>query len=240
MSHSQAIMGLMTSRSVLPAIAFDIYGTIVDPSDMVNNLAKSFGSQAKQAAQLWRDKQIEFTFRRALMRKYVDFDKCTAQALTYVCEQMSVSIKNDEKSALLDAYLQLPAFPDVKPAFDALRRSGYRLLALSNGTESSLRAVLQNSDLLRYFEAVLSVDHIHTFKPDPAVYEYLVQSVKRPKEEVWLVSSNPWDVIGAKACGLKTAWAHRDSARIFDPWEFSPDIVVSNLEILKDEISKVH
>jgi 2-haloacid dehalogenase len=77
------------------------------------------------------------------------------------------------------------------------------------------------------------VDAIRTFKPDPAVYEYLAAESHAPKEMVWLISSNPFDVIGAKACGLRTAWVQRDAKRIFDPWEFKSDAVIHNLAELK-------
>lgn len=220
----------------LPVIAFDIYGTVIDPEGMIEHLKKAFGERAKEAAQLWREKQIEFTFRRALMRKYVNFDVCTAQALTYVGTRLGVALDDDEKRVLLKLYLRLPAFPDVKNAIGSLREAGYTLVALTNGTEESVRALLRNAGLIQYFETIISVDTIETFKPNPAVYEHLVRSVDRPKESVWLVSSNAWDVIGAKAYGLKTAWLRRDPSRIFDPWEFSPDLIVNNLEKLRAEL----
>jgi 2-haloacid dehalogenase len=183
---------------------------------------------------LWREKQIEFSFRRGLMRKYVNFDVCTQQALIYVSQQMNVRLNRDEKRALLAAYLRLPAFPGVKNALRALKQGGNTLVALTNGTERSVRAVLGHADVVRFFEAVISVDKIKTFKPDPAVYERLVWSVKRPKKNIWLVSSNPFDVIGARACGLKTVWLQRDAARTFDLREFLPDVTVSSLEKLCD------
>ena len=91
-------------------IAFDVYGTLVDPAGMVVPLAKPFGAQAVAAAQLWREKQLEFTFRRALMRRYVDFDVCTAQALSSVSAQLGVPLAEDSRAVLLAAYLRLPSF----------------------------------------------------------------------------------------------------------------------------------
>jgi 2-haloacid dehalogenase len=217
-------------------IAFDIYGTVIDPEGMAEHLEKAFGAEAKEATQLWREKQIEFSFRRALMRKYVNFDVCTAQALTYVSARLGVPLDDDDKRALLDSYLHLPAFPDVKIALESLRDAGYTLVALTNGTEKSVRALLTHAALIQYFEAIVSADTIQTFKPNPAVYEHLVQSVKRPKETLWLISSNPWDVIGAKSYGLKAAWLQRNPSRIFDPWEFSPDVTVNSLEKLRHEL----
>ena len=213
-------------------MALDVYGTLVDPAGMAVRLGASFGARAQVAAQLWREKQLEYTFRRALMRKYADFDVCTLQALRYVSASLSVTLDEAEEHALLEAYLHLPAFTDVRDGLAMLRRAGYRLVALTNGTLHSARSVLQNAGISEFLEDVLSVEPITTFKPDPAVYALLEKLSAGRAEPAWLVSGNPFDVIGAKAAGLRAAWLRRDPQRIFDPWEFSPDLVVRNLEEL--------
>jgi len=213
-------------------VALDVYGTLVDPAGMAVRLGASFGARAQVAAQLWREKQLEYTFRRALMRKYADFDVCTLQALRYVSASLSVTLDEAEEHALLEAYLHLPAFTDVRDGLAMLRRAGYRLVALTNGTLHSARSVLQNAGISEFLEDVLSVEPIATFKPDPAVYALLEKLSAGRAEPAWLVSGNPFDVIGAKAAGLRAAWLRRDPQRIFDPWEFSPDLVVRNLEEL--------
>ena len=213
-------------------MALDVYGTLVDPAGMALRLGASFGARAQVAAQLWREKQLEYTFRRALMRKYADFDVCTLQALRYVSASLSVTLDEAEEHALLEAYLHLPAFTDVRDGLAMLRRAGYRLVALTNGTLHSARSVLQNAGISDYLEDVLSADPIATFKPDPAVYALLGKLTAGGAEPAWLVSGNPFDVIGAKAAGLRAAWLRRDPQRVFDPWEFSPDVVVGNLEEL--------
>jgi 2-haloacid dehalogenase len=215
-------------------VALDVYGTLVDPGGIALRLGRTFGTRAQSAAQLWREKQLEFTFRRALMRKYVDFDTCTLQALRFVSASLTVTLDEAEERALLDAYLHLPAFADVRDGLTRLQRAGYRLVALTNGTERSARMVLQNAGLSEYLEAILSADRIATFKPDPAVYALL--ETLNGKQRAWLVSGNPFDVIGAKAAGLRVAWLRRDPQRIFDPWEFSPDVVVGNLEELCEKL----
>lgn len=217
-------------------IAFDIYGTVIDLDGLIGHLETIFASRAREAAQLWRDKQIEYSFRRALMRKYADFGVCTAQALTYAGQQLNVRVNEEHKRALLEGYLSLPAYPDVEVAFQALMRSGHNLVALTNGVEESIRTLLRNAGLEHYLEAIVSVDRIKSFKPNPDVYDLLVRSVERPAAMIWLVSANPWDVIGGKAYGLKTVWLKRDPKRAFDPWEFSPDLTVPSLENLCAEI----
>ena len=199
---------------------------------MALRLAAGFGARAAAAAQLWREKQLEYTFRRALMRKYADFDVCTLQALRYVSAALGVSLDEAEEQALLLAYLHLPAFTDVRDGLAMLKRRGYRLVALTNGTLRSARRVLENAGVSEYLEDVLSVEPIATFKPDPAVYALLKKFSAGRAEPAWLVSGNPFDVIGAKAAGLHAAWLRREPQRSFDPWEFSPDLVVANLEEL--------
>jgi 2-haloacid dehalogenase len=188
---------------------------------------------------LWREKQLEYTFRRALMRQYVDFDACTAQALRFVSAQLGAPLEKDDERSLLDSYLHLPAFSDVKSGLDRLRDAGHRLVALTNGVERSVRSLLEHAGIDGYFETVLSADQIATFKPDPAVYALLKRVTDVYPSETWLVSGNPFDVIGAKACGLKVAWLWRDPAKVFDPWGFMPDLVVRSLDELSGALQTV-
>jgi 2-haloacid dehalogenase len=215
-------------------VALDVYGTLVDPAGIALRLEESFGTRAQSAAQLWREKQLEFTFRRALMHRYVDFDTCTLQALRTVSGALGVALDEAEERALLEAYLHLPAFADARDGLTRLKHAGYRLVALTNGTARSARRLLQNAGLSEYLEAIVSAEQIATFKPDPAVYALLEPFNGR--ERSWLVSGNPFDVIGAKAAGLRAAWLRRDPQRLFDPWEFSPDVVVGNLEELCEKL----
>ena len=170
------------------------------------------------------------------MHSYVDFDTCTLEALRYVRASFGVALSEADERALLDAYLHLPAFPDVRSGLAKLQRAGYRLVALTNGTERSVRALLENAALSEYLEAILSVERVRSFKPDPAVYA-LLDTVRGARDAPpWLVSGNPFDVIGAKRCGMKAAWLRRDPQRMFDPWEFSADIVAQDLEELCDSL----
>jgi 2-haloacid dehalogenase len=218
-------------------LAFDVYGTLIDPFHMEEHLRAVFGDKAKEATELWRSKQLEYSFRRALMKKYQNFDVCTAQALRFVCRQFGISIDEEILQSLLEKYPQLPAYPDVPGALADLEARDFRLVACSNGTANSVRALLERAGVLSRFKTVVSVDPLRTFKPDPAVYKHLLARVRAKKDMVWLISSNPFDVIGAKACGLRTVWVQRDSKRVFDPWEFEPDLVVAGLEQLPGKLN---
>jgi 2-haloacid dehalogenase len=211
-------------------IGFDVYGTLVDPLGMQTALASVVGdAHAAAAAQLWRTKQIEYAFRRALMAAYQDFAVCTRDALRFTLAAHGVPVADDVERVLLEHYLRLPAFADVAEGLRALRGLGATMLAFSNGLERDVRTVLSNAGLLDLFDGVVSVDDLRTFKPDPAVYRYLVDRGGAPESETWLVSSNGWDVIGAKAAGLRAAWLDRAGTTLFDPWEFRPDAVIRTL-----------
>lgn len=226
----------MPNKQIHPVLAFDVYGTLIDPFHMEEHLRAAFGEKAKEASELWRSKQIEYSFRRALMRRYRNFDECTAQALGFTSAQLGISLSDEAREKLLSKYQQLPPYPDVASALHKLASQEFEIVACSNGTENAVRRSLDHAGVLMRFSKVVTVDPIRTFKPDPAVYEYLAAELRTPKERVWLISSNPFDVIGAKGCGLRTAWVQRDPKRVFDPWEFEPDLVVHGLAELPGKL----
>jgi 2-haloacid dehalogenase len=211
-------------------IGFDVYGTLVDPLAMREPLAEVVGGAlAGRAATLWRSKQIDNAFRAALMRRYVDFSECTRLALTHTLRVLGVPATQDAQHRLLDLYRSLPAYPDARQGLEELQASGARLIAFSNGTERAIRTVLGNAGLLALFDDVVSVDDLRTYKPNPDVYDYVVQRGGAPRESTWLVSSNDWDVTGAKNAGLRTAWIKRNPAAVFDPFGLEPDLVAADL-----------
>ena len=211
-------------------------GTLIDPFQMEDHLCAAFGEKAREASELWRGKQIEYSFRRGLMKKYAPFDVCTAQALRFVSTQLGIFISEEAHAQLMAKYLELPAYPDVTSTLDELAAQGFAIAACSNGTENAVRKSLDHARILSRFSKIVSVDPLRTFKPDPAVYEYLVAQLHARRDLVWLISSNPFDVIGARACGLRTAWVQRDSKRVFDPWEFEPDLTVHGLAELPGKL----
>jgi 2-haloacid dehalogenase len=227
----------MSIEHRLSVLAFDVYGTLIDPFRMEDHLRGLFGGRAREATELWRSKQLEYSFRRALMKKYENFDVCTERALRFVSRQFDVPLGEETLRNLLEQYLQLPAFPDVPEALEQLEARGFKMVACSNGTEHAVRGLLERAGVMARFSGIISVDPIRTFKPDPAVYEHLAAQVGAKKETVCLVSTNPFDVIGAKACGLRAAWVQRDPKKMFDPWEFEPDLIVHGLEQLSAELN---
>ena len=126
-------------------LGFDVYGTLVDPLGMERQLVALFGDRGKAICALWRQEQLEYSFRRGLMRCYEDFDACTRRALEFAAKAHNVELSKAARKQLLTDYLNLPAFPDVLPALEALKEFGCRLLAFSNGVENSLRTLLGNA-----------------------------------------------------------------------------------------------
>jgi 2-haloacid dehalogenase len=122
------------------AIGFDVYGTLVDPLGMSQHLEAAAGHLAGQMSRVWRDKQIESTFRRALMQKYENFDVCTEQALVFAAKSLKLDLKDEDLAALMEAYRRLPSFSGALPAIRSLRAAGFKLAAFSNGVESSPRS----------------------------------------------------------------------------------------------------
>jgi 2-haloacid dehalogenase len=218
------------------AIGFDVYGTLVDPLGIRAALQPFVGDDADRVAQLWRITQLEYTWRRSLMGLYAPFSACTAQALDFAARSLGHRLRPDATATLLECYRQLPAFPDAAAGLERIRRAGHRTVAFSNGEAAVVRAVLGHAALLPMLEDVVSVDEIQIYKPAPAIYRHLAQRMGTAMADTWLVSSNPFDVIGAKAAGLRTAWVRRNPRAILDPWGGEPDLIVSDLAGLSDRL----
>lgn len=212
-------------------IAFDVYGTLIDTQGVLNLLSTFVENQAQFFSETWRAKQLEYSFRRGLMKQYVNFSVCTKDALNYTCAALKIALSDAQKQQLLDSYLCLPAFDDIQTALPQLA-DHYRLVAFSNGEAQSVNTLLKNAGILEYFSDVVSADEISTFKPNPEIYQHLLNRVDSSAAQSWLVSSNPFDVIGAKSFGMNAAWVKRSESAVFDPWGIEPNVVINRLDSL--------
>ena len=219
-------------------LAFDVYGTLIDTNGVIEALHKIIGDEAGKFYGTWRDKQLEYSFRRGLMQYYENFAICTSQALDYTCALHKVSLTDKQKAELLGIYRILPPFSDVKEGLTLLKTAGFRLYAFSNGKADALEMLLDNAGIRDLFLGVVSVDDIKTFKPSPGTYCHFLRQAKATGNSAWLISSNPFDVIGAISTGMKAAWVQRSPEAIFDPWGIEPTITVNNLLELNDKISQ--
>jgi 2-haloacid dehalogenase len=226
--------GAVTNREVL---AFDLYGTLVDPIAISGELSRVLGeSEGREAAVLWRLKQLEYSFRLTAMGRYEDFAWVTSRALDFALASIGARVPDGEAQRLVGLYDHLQPFPDAVPALRALAGLGYELAVLSNGTPAMIANCLDNSGLAGFFGQRISVDEVRVFKPSPAVYRHAAVRLSRPVGQVRLVTSNAFDSVGASAAGLRTAWVNR-SAAPFDTIGVQPDLTVPALDRLPEVLA---
>lgn len=218
-------------------LAFDVYGTLIDTHGVVAKLGEFVGERATDFSSAWRDKQLEYSFRRGLMQNYENFAVCTRDALDYTCARFGVDFTPAEKQALLDIYRELPAFDDVQDALSDLAGRGCRLYAFSNGSAEAVETLLSAAGIRERFLDVVSCDDIRSFKPNPAVYAHFLRKSQASGSGAWLISGNPFDVIGAISAGMRGAWVRRSADAVFDPWGIEPTVTVTSLGELADAIA---
>jgi len=220
----------------MTTLAFDVYGTLIDTHGVLTALEGLVGERAKAFSNTWRDKQLEYSFRKGLMQNYQTFAVCTRQALDYSCALHGVELSDKQKEKLMTIYRVLPAFEDASMGLNQLKDAGFSLFAFSNGEPEALESLLGNAGIRALFNGVVSVDGIKSFKPNPGVYSHFLRQSGATGGDAWLISSNPFDVIGALSAGMKSAWVKRSPEAIFDPWGMEPTLTVSSLTELADKI----
>ena len=212
---------------------FDAYGTLFDVHSAVARHRGAIGPQADRLSQLWRSKQLEYSWTRSLMGRYRDFWSLTEDALEFAATATAVELAGDVRKALLDAYRTLDAYPEVPSVLGALRERGARTAILSNGSLAMLEAAIDAADLGGLLDAALSVDFLKIYKTAPEAYRLVGARFGCAAAEVSFQSSNRWDVAGAKAFGFRTVWINRTGA----PDEYAdlpPDRTLASLEGLLD------
>jgi 2-haloacid dehalogenase len=190
------------------ACVFDAYGTLFDVHSAVGRHRARLGDRADAVSTLWRVKQLEYTWLRTIMDRYVDFWQVTADALDYAMQAHAV---DDEalRGDLLGAYLALDCYPEVPQVLDALRDAGLQTAILSNGSPMMLDAAVDGAGLGGLFDEVISVDSLGVYKPAMAVYQLVLDRLGVGRGQVSFQSSNAWDAAGAATFGFKVAWCNR-------------------------------
>jgi 2-haloacid dehalogenase len=222
------------SRS-LRALVFDAYGTLFDVHSVIARCEELWPGNGARLSQLWRAKQLEYTWLRSLMRRYRSFDKVTEESLRHACAVLHLELSDANRRAVLDAYLQLAPFPEVSETLEALKPLKLKLAILSNGSPAMLRSLVANAGLRGIFRPVISVDSRKIYKPAPAVYKLAVEKLGVPKSSIGFVSSNCWDACGAKAFGFTVFWVNRQRAPI-DLLGVLPDQIIDDLTQLPDGV----
>ena len=195
---------------MIKALVFDAYGTLFDVRSVLARCEEVFPGHGANLTALWRTKQLEYTWLRALMGRYEDFWQITQDGLVFTCRSLGLAPSHDKIEHLMQAYLTLNPFPEIPAALDAV--GGIPCSILSNGTPSMLDSVVRNAGLEGRFQHILSVDEVRTYKPSPVVYQLAETHVGIRREEIGFVSSNGWDVAGGKTFGFQAFWLNRQNA----------------------------
>lgn len=209
------------------AYVFDAYGTLFDVHAAVRRHAGAVGPDGQLLSEIWRAKQLEYSWVRTLAGAYADFWQLTEQSLDYALQRVP-SADPGLRDKLLEAYWHLDCYPEVPAVLKALKADGSRLAILSNGSPAMLEAAVKSAALDLVLDDIFSVDMVQRFKPDPAVYDLVTTGWRLYPGSVSFQSSNRWDVAGATKFGFRTVWINRsgqpDEYRDFPPGEILPSL----------------
>ena len=201
----------MESRSAGKAIAFDGF-PIIDSRPLGAKTEALFPGRGEALLNAWRTRQFEYTWLRTLSDSYTDFWQTTQDALVFAARSLGLQLDANARDQLMQTYLELKAWDDVRPALETLRGAGFRLAFLSNFTAHMLDAAVQNSQLQGFFEAHLTTDRVRAFKPAPIAYQMAINAFRLPRERIIFCAAAGWDAAGAKRFGYRTFWLNRTRA----------------------------
>jgi 2-haloacid dehalogenase len=214
------------------AFLFDAYGTLFDVHSVVE-AGRAIADDPQALSALWRQKQLEYTWLRSLMDRYVDFWAVTQTALSFALRRLGLQPSPAQAEALMDAYLSLATYSEVKGALAALAPAPLGIL--SNGSPRMLAAAIASAGLDGVFQRVISADEVRVFKPSPRVYELGPRAFGLSAREILFVSSNAWDVAGAAAFGYRTCWCNRLGVAM-EELEVTPDHEVERLDQIPERL----
>ncbi|MGA2415693.1 MAG: haloacid dehalogenase type II [Candidatus Sulfotelmatobacter sp.] len=214
------------------ACVFDAYGTLFDVNSAARTAQDALGEKWQSLSELWRAKQLQYTWLRGLGGRHADFWQVTGDALDFAMSTLRVE-DAALRVRLMNLYLTLDAYPEVPATLKRLKQAGMKLAMLSNGTPAMLEAAAGNAGIADWFDAVLSVEEVKVYKPHPSVYQLACDRLGTAAERTCFLSSNGWDAYSAKAFGLRVVWCNRQGQapeRIPE----TPDAQVSTLAELPD------
>jgi len=211
----------------IKACVFDAYGTLFDFNSAVGRHRERLGNVADQVSALWRTKQLEYTWLRSLMGKHAEFWQVTQDALDYALDAFAVTDRN-LRNDIINTYLELDCYPDVKGTLKKLKAGGLQLVILSNGTPAMLAAAVKSSGLSDLIDRILSVEEVGIYKPDPRVYRLANDRLNLQAKQIVFLSANAWDAVGAANAGLRVAWINRFGQRR-ERLPSQPDVEIKTL-----------
>lgn len=214
-------------------IVFDLYGTLYDVHSVASACEDAFPGRGTVISQLWRQKQLEYTWLRTLMDRYVNFETATEDALLFACAAFGLTLTEDTARALNELYLRLRPHPDTVEALHRLKDAGIPLGIISNGSHKSIAQVVNNSGMGWAFDELISVEDVQVFKPHPKVYELAERRMGNSREHILFVSSNGWDASAASLFGFPVCWVNRQLGP-FDVLGAVPAVVTGDLGAMAD------
>ena len=218
------------------ACVFDAYGTLFDFGSAAAGCADVLGDQAAPLTALWRDKQLQYTWLRAVQGRHADFWQVTGDALDFALEALRLG-QPGLRERLMQLYLTLTAFPEVPQVLRSLKAAGLRTAILSNGSPAMLKAAVENAGLGGLLDLVLSVEEVGVYKPHPKVYQLAVDRLALTPKSILFLSSNAWDAYAASAFGMRTIWCNRyDQGREHLPG--APDREIRSLADLPELVGR--
>jgi 2-haloacid dehalogenase len=216
------------------ALAFDAYGTLFDVFSVTALCEQLFPGKGNQLAQTWRFKQLQYSLMRSLMGRHRDFWGLTEDGLVWASKNHNADLTADKKKQLMDAYLSLAAFPDVKPGLEALKKQGLKLAILSNGEPKMLEAAAKSAGIRDVLDEIISVEEVKIFKTSNRVYWLATERLKVSNRELGFVSANNWDGCAAVSAGLRTFWIQRTTAEVPEELGFQVDVTVKAITDLPE------
>jgi len=212
--------------NAIKALAFDAYGTLFDVFSVTSLCEKLFPGKGSQVAQVWRAKQLQYSLMRSLMGRHRDFWGLTEDGLVYATKVLKLELTANKRVQLMDSYLSLAAFSDVKPGLEALKKKGIKLAILSNGNPKMLDAAARSAGIADLLDTVISVEEVKIYKVSPRVYNLGPERLKVKNPELGFISANSWDINGAASAGVRTFWIQRASSDPAEELGFEADQVV--------------
>jgi len=217
----------------IKSIIFDAYGTLFDVNSAAEKCKDKIGDKWEGFSNYWRTTQLEYTWLRSLMKRHKDFWKVTEDSLDK--SMKTFKIDSSMRNELLNLYKVLSTYPEVKNVLNDLKKRGYKIGILSNGTPTLLNELVKSNNLENIFDDIFSIEEVGIYKPDSKVYEIPIKKYKINPNEIVFLSANTWDVSGGGNYGYNAIWVNRNK-NIFDNLDFKPKNEVSNLTQLLDII----
>ena len=222
---------------------FDAYGTLFDVTSATRIVANeeeysSFPNHSVKVSNSWRIKQLEYSWLRNIMHEYIDFWQITKDALDFALEENQ--IKNEKlRQRLLDVYWNLSAYPEAQDVLTTLKANNIQTGILSNGSNQMLNSAVVSANLKNYLDKIISIDGIEIYKPDPKVYQMVIDQFNCKIEEVLFISSNGWDIAGASKFGFTTLWINRNLIPK-DRLTFMPHKITNNLSTIPNILKELN